>query len=408
MIYAAYFNKTSILALLVSLPILLLPGHRYEIGTLILLFFSLHILFTKRRLELNQNALLVWSMLFSAIWIPSLASLPDAINFSHSATNAFGQLRFYIAGIAIIFILSNSNVWPIFFSFLGIGLSFVFFDNIVQLLTGTDIFGLPTYVGRLNAPWTSDGPKMGIFIALLAPIIVGYFFDRKPLVAWALSAMAIFLILMSGQRGAWLALSTSLLIYMATFGKDLKRHLPFIFKLSTALALSLLIAYSTFPPFKERADFTLVVLNFDDASLQKSTGRLEIWKAAAKVIEENPLNGVGIRGFRYAESTGERPRNHVHSTTIEIFTEAGLIGIIGYIFFFWILFRKLLKSTVDRLTHLQRFTLGSVVAAASPLSMSLAFYSSNKATIFWYITALLVSFFFVKASDKDLELKKSS
>jgi O-antigen ligase len=400
-------NHTYPLALLLASPVILLPLNRYEIGTAFLLLLSFYLLISPKRLAFKNNTYKSWLILFSCVWIPSLASLSEAINFSHSATNTFGQLRYLLAGFAIIYLVSQPNIKQLFFNILGVALVFVFIDNVVQMLTGNDLFGLPTYKGRLNAPWTSDGPKMGIFIALIGPIIVGYFFDTKPKLAWVLTGMVVFLVLMSGQRGAWLALLTSIFIFAISFGRNLKEHIPTISKVLASLIFLSFIAYNSFTPFQIRADKTLQALNFDSTSIQESTGRLDIWKGAVDVIKENPINGVGIRGFRYTESTGNISRLHVHSTTLEILTEAGIIGFIGYIFFFWLIYTKVFKP-VSQLTHLQRFTLGSVVAAASPLSMSLAFYSSNKATVFWYITALLVSFFFVKASDKDLELKKSS
>jgi len=402
-----YHYKSKLQAFVLALPIILLPLNRYEIGTALLLLFSLYLLISSMRVELKNNIYGSWLALFLCIWIPSLASLPDAINFSHSATNTFGQLRYLLAGVAIIYLSSQPNVKQVFFNILGVALAFVFIDNVVQMLTGNDLFGLAPYNGRINAPWTSDGPKMGIFTALIGPVIVGYFFDTKPKLAWILTGMVIFLVLLSGQRGAWLALLTSTFIFAISFGKNLKEYIPTISKVLVSLIFLSFIAYNSFTPFQIRADKTLQALNFDSASIQESTGRLDIWKGAVDVIRENPINGVGIRGFRYTESTGNKSRLHVHSTTLEVLTEAGIIGFIGYILFFWLIYTKIFRP-VSQLTHLQRFTLGSVVAAASPLSMSLAFYSSNKATVFWYITALLVSFFFVKASDKELELKKSS
>ena len=72
------------------------------------------------------------------------------------------------------------------------------------------------------------------------------------------------------------------------------------------------------------------------------SGRLDIWHASLRMAAAHPINGVGVRGFRYAypqyapandhfvvgESCGVgEGACHAHQIVLEVLTETGAIGL---------------------------------------------------------------------------------
>ena len=69
------------------------------------------------------------------------------------------------------------------------------------------------------------------------------------------------------------------------------------------------------------------------------SGRGKIWGAAACMISEHPINGVGVRDFRHAypacdpspgvkPAWGEGPALHAHQLVLEVLSETGFLGLL--------------------------------------------------------------------------------
>ena len=124
-----------------------------------------------------------------------------------------------------------------------------------------------------------------------------------------------------------------------------------------------------------------------------------IWEGAIRVVRDHWINGVGPRGFRYIVddyivSDGKyyisevaRGATHPHQIVLEILTETGVIGVIGYLLFCILI----LKETVIL------FKAGNynalpwifpVIIAVFPINMYKAFYGHYTATLIWVLITL--------------------
>jgi O-antigen ligase len=98
-------------------------------------------------------------------------------------------------------------------------------------------------------------------------------------------------------------------------------------------------------------DQSIGALDFSYESLNAaSSNRLHLWKNAVNVLESHPVNGAGVRSYRYAyaqfaeagdpfmnpDGTGQI---YAHQLLLEVGSETGLIGLAGLLTFFVIFIR---------------------------------------------------------------------
>ncbi|HDX0803613.1 TPA: O-antigen ligase family protein, partial [Stenotrophomonas maltophilia] len=128
------------------------------------------------------------------------------------------------------------------------------------------------------------------------------------------------------------------------------------------------------------------------------SGRARIWEAAACMIEEHPINGVGARGFRDAYPAcvaedgpavwGNAPALHAHQIVLEILAETGVIGLLLWLAAVaqaWRAWRYAPAMARER----ARPAMLALAVTVFPLNTHLAFYSA-----FWGgLTVLLAALF---------------
>ena len=75
------------------------------------------------------------------------------------------------------------------------------------------------------------------------------------------------------------------------------------------------------------------------------------------MFQENPLLGIGPRGFRHVYEqyagpddhwlqNGHRGQTHPHSNIVEVLVETGLLGLTGYLLFYSYFFFSLKEITI--------------------------------------------------------------
>ena len=111
------------------------------------------------------------------------------------------------------------------------------------------------------------------------------------------------------------------------------------------------------------------------------------------------INGVGPRGFRYIVddyiasddeyfiSRVARSATHPHQIVLEIMTETGMIGVIGYLLFFMMILKEAMRLfRENNFDAIPWFS--PVIIAVSPFSMYMAFYGTYIASLIWLLIAL--------------------
>jgi O-antigen ligase len=168
------------------------------------------------------------------------------------------------------------------------------------------------------------------------------------------------------------------------------------------LALAGGVAWKTSERFQTRMDRTLMVLQGSDQALDTAlTGRLDIWRASVKMIEAHPVNGVGVRAYRYAYTQFAPPTDHfltaetcgdgegachAHQLILEVLTETGAIGLLLWLAGVVLAWRFWLRAGAGRDAAFPATV--ALAAMLFPLNTHLAFYSAWWGLLFAWLLGL--------------------
>lgn len=291
------------LLVLLALTVFSQPfGVSHELFTLIMMLLGLHDL-SRNYLGCRQRpAVHFFSLLFLCFWLPGLFALPDAVNIKTSLVDTLGLLRFYFAGVFIINrIYTFEHVRYVSYAIAAVVLFWVA-DAWLQSLNGRDIFGISTpYEGRVSGPF-GDDPVIGWMLVLYLGITTAAVAQRRMLVLTVLSVLGLLsVIIISGNRAAWLAVMWVAGVFICVMWfwriKLSKRWISVALLSSVVLVVGL----TQHPAVKTRIELIgaasqMSFVAWDEAS----SYRLTLWNTSLSMVAANPLNGVGVKGFRYA------------------------------------------------------------------------------------------------------------
>jgi O-antigen ligase len=169
------------------------------------------------------------------------------------------------------------------------------------------------------------------------------------------------------------------------------------------LALAGAIAWKTSERFQARMDRTLLALHGTDRSVDTAlSGRLDIWHTSVKMIAAHPINGVGVRGFRYAYPHYAAANDHflvaepcgvgegachAHQLVLEILTETGSIGLLLWLAAAGLAWRAWRRVGAAARTRAFPVSLALGVMLF-PLNTHLAFYSAWWGLLFAWLLGL--------------------
>ena len=387
----------------------------------------LRLVFRRTRLGSPENRFLVTA--FLCVWLPMLASLPDAVNLFKSALTTAGMCIYFLAGIYVIGAYTRFRDLDRFM--MGVAAVCVFWclDALWQLFTGTDWFGIPYHGGaRLSGPFTIDG-RIGIILACFAPFFFTSIHRRSWLWPWTPILFAPFLtiIVLSGSRASWTALAIGIigcLLFMVRWSDRSRETLRRISGVSVATMVVVVLASYAWPEAAVRAKETVVPRitplaglwsgDREEAEIALSY-RLSIWETGLNVFSAHWLNGVGPRGFRfvYDEYNGEDdyftesgifgdmeyPVNTPHLQLLEIATDTGGIGLLGYVILLIIFSVKLYRLELHSFRIAYPYAITFIIVLF-PLNGYLDFYRVFSAGLIWWVVILTASAFAI-ASRKD-------
>jgi len=175
--------------------------------------------------------------------------------------------------------------------------------------------------------------------------------------------------ILSMTRGSWIAapaLTICIIIYMY-YNITNKRRL--LLALSAGLILAALIMWWFWPYLQPRISISFVHWNqyFNEENVTNSTGfRLEMWKGALLVIQDNPLLGVGMGGKTQAFTdliTDGKIQDvghvvYVHNQILQDGIHKGLLGIASYFALMGYLIRHFIKGIKQKLENSDAHLIG--------------------------------------------------
>lgn len=339
-----------------------------------------------------------FTLAFFLFWIPMMLSVPDAFEPSEALRVTALYLRFFLAGLFIIWAIDSPEKRDLLLKFTSYLLLFWIADAVFQFFAGFNSFGYPL-LHQLSGVFGRH-LKLGIALAILSPFIIGWSMERWPhWVSLLVLTAIVFVIVAAGTRSAWIMFGVILLAYALSYLRAHKEKATvLIFIALCTLAATATLSYKYFDSVSRRVDQTLLLFSGDREKLDIALSyRLPIWRGAWEMIRNQPVNGVGTRNYRDAYMAHAEPDDyyvqievvpsHPHQYLLEIASETGLIGISGLVLVYFLLIRQW-KAASPLQRKLSFPVAVSMLALWFPVNTHHAFYSSAAGQTVWWLAAL--------------------
>lgn len=396
--------------------ILLLPfGRLSELGVLLCLISSAAYLLSRRAYQVPKKpalraALTCWAAIFAA----ALISCVDSTEIKSSLTATIGAIRF----AALIIAAAQLNAAQRIFlgKLVAIILGIWCFDALLQALSGFSLGGR-SYGDRISGIFGDENLKLGLILATLVPIAL--FVAQQFKAAWLhpelkfsvlIAVWLVFatVILLAGARAGWVMFALVSLLWGLRLShyQWRKALLGLAIALTAAISLAALLN-ATNSRFAQRVNRTMAIFDVQTADFALA-GRVPIWHTALRMVAAHPINGVGVRAFRYAYPEFAQPgdpwvhtiatgnaaevraigASHPHQIFLEILTETGLIGLTLWVIATSVLILAWRDASPEQRGHAWPYGCALLVLVF-PINTHTALYSSFWASIVWWLVALL-------------------
>lgn len=386
------------------LVVLLLPvGRSAELGTLLCLLGTI-LLFVREPHALDTHPgarLLLW--LWAAYIGAAILSTPDALRMGRSWLAVAGFVRYVPLGLYACFALRRWSRLRILLLAVAVVVALWTLDAWVQMATGWSLGGHAPAV-RITGIFGADNMKLGPVLAVLSPLLLWAACER-----WGIKGLVLAFvfvlgpILMAGERSAWLMYALVALVFVWRESGSAKRFALWGGGAVVVVVLACVLAWQFSPRFHDRAARTLQVFNGSEAGVNVAlSGRLDIWRTAWDMTLAHPVNGVGVRDFRYAyprfasahdhfvvaEACGPgQGACHPHQWVLEVVTNTGLLGLACWLAALVLAWRR--WRQVGALARARAFPITLALGVMLfPLNTHLAFYSAWWGLVFWWLLGL--------------------
>ena len=399
--------------IIVLLYIALLPSKSlYNFPIIILAAAGVILVYLHKSMCCENENIKRFGLVFLCIWIPMILSLPDAVNFQESFRKVLSFSAYYLMGVSVIFLLTDEIREKYLIHGIGALLLIWCLDASWQSYTGSNLLGFPYHDKQLSGIFYPK-LRLGLVLAILSPLYFEFIRHHVKKHIWVTLLLLpyVYVIILSGNKSSWVMLSISIFLYIiylylsGFFSRLTKSHVIITFIISFS-GIALLNNMDKIIPenkavYIDNRMHSMVSLmsgDIDNAGLSFHT-RIKIWEGAIRISSDHWINGVGPRGFRYIVddytasddeyfiSEVARVSTHPHQIVLEIMTETGIIGVIGYLLFFILILKEAMKlikaQNYDALPWVF-----PVIIAVFPINMHMAFYSNFMASLVWMLIAL--------------------
>ncbi len=381
-------------AVLVLLPF----GRSSEAGVLLLLVLGAWLLSYRVSLGRSDAARLLIAM-FACWWVPQLISAFDAVAPARTWPALLVALRLLPIAIVAAWALGDVEWRERVVVVIAAIIAIWTLDALVQGVVGVGLRGRMES-DRVSGIFGNSNLKLGPILAILTPwplhLALERWGRRAAVAVWVLTAIAV---LLAGTRGGWVAFA----IVSVAFAWRLAPRPRDLAWIAVALLLALgvfgAVAMRASPLFAERIDRTLRAVdgNSDDYDYALA-GRLPIWRNAVAMTRAHPINGVGMRGFRFAypefapaddpwlDAAGTQGANHPHQLVLETAAETGAIGVLGWLAMVVLAVRAWFAASPVAKRAAWPAAI-ALLAMCWPLNTHFAFYSSFWGLLSWWLAA---------------------
>ena len=377
----------------------------------------------RTRLGVPENRFLC--IAFLCIWVPMLASLPDAVNSAESIRKTASLCIYFLAGIYVVgaycrfgdldWLMTGTSAVCLFWTL----------DALWQFQTGSNWVGMPHDEGERLAGIFYTG-RIGYLLACFAPLV--FETVRRSARRWWWSPVLLLpyllTIVLAGSRTSWIALAIAtagyLLFVVRWSDRPPARGRRWntgrgVVVLGALVLTGILSAHSwsggvdRFLKIVEpRVESLAGIWSGDREQFERAvTWRLSIWMTAVNMWSHHWFNGVGPKGFRYAYREYSPESDYYlrhdgssgaartpHMQLLEIATETGTIGLLGYVVLVVAFFARLRRLGRDAFIAVYPYAL-TLVVALFPFTGHLGFYGVLSAGVIWWMLIVCSSAFTV-------------
>jgi O-antigen ligase len=378
------------------LPIWLVPallpfGRSAELGVFLCLVGAILLLVREPQAIRHHPGARLFLWLFAAYAGAALVSAIDAVAPGKSWLTLAGLLRFAPLGVYTCFAMRRPGKVRALYFATAVVVAIWVADAWVQALTGYGLAGASN-AERLSGIFGAANLKLGPALSALAPFLLWGArerWGRRGLILAFLLALGP--VLLSGSRASWLCYGLVALGFLWNEAKTPRRFAVACLAAGATLALVASLAWQVSPRFRDRVAHTVPALSGTSEGVDAAlTGRLDIWTTSLRMFAAHPVNGVGVRGFRYAypavATTGDHFLTmekcadgegacHAHQVVLEVATETGIIGLLAWLAAVILAVRTWWRAGVVARYRAFPATLALVVILF-PLNTHMAFYSA--------------------------------
>ena len=303
---------------------------------------SLLTLITNRDAVLSTKGMKKAAMLFACIAVPGLISLLFSVNLDRSVSAVFRFAAYALGAWVVLSVRIEEGDAKRIMSFLGILLVAWAVDGFVQLLTGVSLLGDPLVeLGEEGAIVTGSLQLgYGATLAILSPFFLEALRRAGGMGVGILSLPVYAAVVMSGHQSSAVLALVGLAGWatLALRNKEVgaKRQVTgFVISAIVGLLLGVYLSVVT---------GQVSTLAEAPPRYQSFLYQPQLWELSWQAFKEHWLTGVGMRGFgTYAMAAdaitipGITKTWHSHLTILEVISETGLIGLIGYgVLLYWL------------------------------------------------------------------------
>jgi O-antigen ligase len=390
----------------------LLPFGRSAEGAVLVAGLAAIVLLLRDPARVRSGAPLLMFALWSCYCGAALVSAIDAEMPRKSWTTVAALLRYVPLGLYVAFVVRDATtVARLYAGCALIGVVWLV-DGWTQIATGFSLGGAAE-AERLSGIFGADNLKFGPSLAMLSPFVLDAarrHYGRSGLaIAFAVLLVPV---LLAGSRASWLVFG---LVCAAFAWRETRRPLRFLLWIALASLLATaaaLVAWRSSDAFDARVDKTLLALQGSSGAVDEAlAGRLRIWQTSAAMIRAHPVNGVGVRGFRYAYAANASPGDgfvqrdgtgaaHAHHWVLEVLTETGVFGLVLWLAGIALACRAWWRAGAA--ARARAFVPAVALAATLfPFNTHLAFYSAWWGLLFWWLIAIFCAALYAGAAGAD-------
>lgn len=342
-------------------------------------------------------AVLIWIGIFLSTAINGLIRIEDSFDLNGGLT-VIRYAYWLLVFIVTCYFVSQNDLGNSLLKILVIGVVLLGFLRLAEAII----------LGK-NGAWTYPvlltQNEYGFIFSMFTPMLTSYVLSstnwRSRLFGTAGFLVVISAVAINGSRGSWIAIATSMLVYLVIY---LSTNPARLLEIGPAVALGcIVISLLVFAPSTIVGTFNKRFATLQQLDEDKSYAiRLLMDQKAIRLFEDSPLIGIGANRFTQSSVRLEipqllryAPQSHFdvkspHNSYLAFLSETGLIGFIPFILLLIMLIFGGLHAAVSLIKRGEKWGL-AVYSGFLGMSIHMWSISSLTNTANWFMYGLVAA-----------------